>query len=37
MAHELNDPSVISGLTPVYVTNIMYFTDAFEYLGKDDE
>jgi hypothetical protein len=37
MPHELDDPNVISSLTPVYLTNIMYFTDVFEYLLKNDE
>ncbi len=40
MAHELDDPNVITILTPVYITNIEYFTDAFntfESLTKTDE
>ncbi|CAF3666159.1 unnamed protein product [Rotaria sp. Silwood1] len=32
MAHELGDESVISILTPIYLLNNMYFTDAFEYI-----
>ncbi|CAM4941895.1 unnamed protein product [Rotaria socialis] len=28
--HELDDPEAISVLTPIYLTNNMYFTDAFE-------
>ncbi|CAM4804314.1 unnamed protein product [Rotaria magnacalcarata] len=30
MRHELDDPDAISILTPIYLTNNMYFTDAFE-------
>ncbi|CAF1575858.1 unnamed protein product, partial [Rotaria sordida] len=37
MAHELGDPSVISILTPIYLSNTMYFTDAFGYMSKDTE
>ncbi|CAF1164814.1 unnamed protein product [Rotaria sordida] len=37
MAHELGDPSVISILTPIYLSNTMYFTDAFGYMSKDTD
>ncbi|CAF1244484.1 unnamed protein product [Adineta ricciae] len=37
MGHELADPNAISVLTPIYVTNRMYFKEAFDYLGKYDD
>ncbi|CAF3376068.1 unnamed protein product [Rotaria socialis] len=30
ISHELDDPEAISVMTPIYLTNNMYFTDAFE-------
>ncbi|CAF4438462.1 unnamed protein product [Rotaria sp. Silwood2] len=37
IAHELGDENVISILTPIYLLNTMYFTDAFEYLTNDND
>ena len=37
MAHELDDPSAVTATTSIYLTNLMYFTDAFEYLNNDVE
>lgn len=37
MGHELGDPTAVSVITPVYVTNRVYFKEAFDYLQKNDE
>ena len=37
MAHELGDPSVVSRVTEVYVTNEMYFQALFEIFKKNDK
>jgi hypothetical protein len=37
MAHELGDASVVEPITPVYLTNVLYFTDTFELLADNEE
>ncbi|CAF5229957.1 unnamed protein product, partial [Rotaria magnacalcarata] len=37
MTHELGDPALVSGVTLVYLTNQMYFDDAFALLAKNEE
>ncbi|CAF3289761.1 unnamed protein product [Rotaria socialis] len=37
MTHELGDPTLVSGVTLVYLANQMYFDDAFELLAKNDD
>jgi hypothetical protein len=37
MGHELGDPSIVSGITSVYVTNPLYFEKVFLLLSKKDE
>ncbi|CAF3418992.1 unnamed protein product [Rotaria sp. Silwood1] len=37
MGYELGDPSVVSGITLVYVTNKIYFDEVFAFLSKNND
>jgi hypothetical protein len=37
MKHELDNPNIVSNSTIIYLINPMYFTDAFEFLAKNNE